>query len=197
MTRDDIIRMARKAGAHEKHEVFYLLPDELERFAALVAAAEREACAKASEAQINRWIDDRARYAASECAAAIRAGKAALEQQPSVASSDTSKERVEKTGENVHEQQPADEPVFDCPRCGHCCPQPAYRAVKTVHEGKPYYVSEPEQQPAAPAVLEGLPDIWHKAWPDAGSFVRASAQDLRKFAANVLAAAPEQKGELK
>ena len=26
--------------------------------------------------------------------------------------------------------------------------QPAYRAVKTVHEGKAYYVSEPEQQPA-------------------------------------------------
>ena len=34
--------------------------------------AEREACAKASEAQIDRWMDDRARYAASECAAAIR-----------------------------------------------------------------------------------------------------------------------------
>ena len=34
--------------------------------------AEREACAKASERQIERWVDDRARYAASECAAAIR-----------------------------------------------------------------------------------------------------------------------------
>ncbi len=45
MNRDDIIRMAREAGAHEKHGVYYLLPDELERFAALVAAAEREACA--------------------------------------------------------------------------------------------------------------------------------------------------------
>lgn len=42
-------------------------------FAALVAAAEREACAQASEQQIERWVDDRARYAASECAAAIRA----------------------------------------------------------------------------------------------------------------------------
>lgn len=36
-------------------------------------AKEREACAKASESQIDRWVDDRARYAASECAAAIRA----------------------------------------------------------------------------------------------------------------------------
>ena len=43
------------------------------RFAKLVAAAEREACAQASEQQIERWVDDRARYAASECAAAIRA----------------------------------------------------------------------------------------------------------------------------
>ena len=34
--------------------------------------AEREACAKMCEAQIDRWMDDRARYAASECAAAIR-----------------------------------------------------------------------------------------------------------------------------
>ena len=28
--------------------------------------------------------------------------------------------------------------------------QPAYRAVKTVHEGKPYYVSEPERPAAEP-----------------------------------------------
>lgn len=35
-------------------------------------AAENEACAKASEFQIERWVDDRARYAAGECAAAIR-----------------------------------------------------------------------------------------------------------------------------
>ena len=34
--------------------------------------AEREACAKVCEAQIDRWMDDRTRYAASECAEAIR-----------------------------------------------------------------------------------------------------------------------------
>jgi len=39
MNRDDIIRMARQANLEG-------YPEELERFAALVAAAEREACAK-------------------------------------------------------------------------------------------------------------------------------------------------------
>lgn len=34
---------------------------------------EREACAKLADGQIERWVDDRARYASSECAAAIRA----------------------------------------------------------------------------------------------------------------------------
>ena len=34
--------------------------------------AESEACAKMCEAQIDRWMDDRARYAASECVAAIK-----------------------------------------------------------------------------------------------------------------------------
>ena len=48
MTRDDIIRMGRQAGAlieiaQEKDLQW------LERFAALVAAAEREACAKVCE----------------------------------------------------------------------------------------------------------------------------------------------------
>ena len=53
MTREDIIRMARGAGA-----VFpadgswhcFDLNTHLERFAALVAAAEREECAKVAEA---------------------------------------------------------------------------------------------------------------------------------------------------
>lgn len=44
MTRDDIIRMARELR-------LYGVPvDALERFAVLVAAAEREACAKVCEA---------------------------------------------------------------------------------------------------------------------------------------------------
>jgi hypothetical protein len=48
MTRDDIIRMAREAGlmveTSDGWDVWQ--PDNLEQFAAVVAAAEREACAK-------------------------------------------------------------------------------------------------------------------------------------------------------
>ena len=47
MNREDIIRMAREAGLFVHKEV----QPELERFAALVAAAEREACAKLLESR--------------------------------------------------------------------------------------------------------------------------------------------------
>ncbi len=43
MTREDIIRMAQEAGADT---LMYWDIEKLQRFAALVAAAEREACAK-------------------------------------------------------------------------------------------------------------------------------------------------------
>ena len=66
MTRDDIIRMAREAGAHEKHLVMYMDFDDLERFAALVAATEREACAKVCE-------DHGTSNTTKACAQAIRA----------------------------------------------------------------------------------------------------------------------------
>lgn len=48
MTRDDIIRMAREAQSVHATETwtFSLSANQLERFAALVAAAEREACEK-------------------------------------------------------------------------------------------------------------------------------------------------------
>ena len=42
MTRDDIIRMAEHAGFGMPIQVFQFRAEELERFAALVAAAERE-----------------------------------------------------------------------------------------------------------------------------------------------------------
>ena len=45
MNREDIIRMARESGIIQPEIVF----THLERFAALVAAAEREACAKLVE----------------------------------------------------------------------------------------------------------------------------------------------------
>jgi len=71
MTRDDIIHMARKANLHERTKVFngYIVNipnlENLERFAALVAAAEREACAKAFDG----WMHANG----NDCAAAIRA----------------------------------------------------------------------------------------------------------------------------
>ena len=48
MTRDDIIRMARDAGASSLHggETALFGDAAIERFAALVAEHEREACAK-------------------------------------------------------------------------------------------------------------------------------------------------------
>ena len=67
MTRDDIIRMAEKAsgGRHPDEWGVMLDHEQLERFAALVAAAEREACAKVCEEP--GW------NAANWCAKAIRA----------------------------------------------------------------------------------------------------------------------------
>jgi hypothetical protein len=51
MTRDDIIRMAREAGAMFDHMTWVErdLAPVFERFAALVANAEREACAQLVE----------------------------------------------------------------------------------------------------------------------------------------------------
>ena len=52
MERDDIIRMAREAGLAQWSEFaqadafLFAMPDRIERFAALVAANEREQCAQ-------------------------------------------------------------------------------------------------------------------------------------------------------
>ena len=76
MTRDDIIRMAREAGFMPT--VLNHWPNELERFADLVAAAEREACAKVcedlvfSDGNTDKWTITREK-ATFDCAAAIRA----------------------------------------------------------------------------------------------------------------------------
>ena len=64
MDRDTIIRLARESGIIQPEIVF----THLERFAALVAAAEREACAKVVEQYTGAWSDEG--YA---LAAAIRA----------------------------------------------------------------------------------------------------------------------------
>ncbi len=66
MTRDDIINMAREAGWDSG---LVMLVGNLEVFAALVAAAEREACVKVCVEVGNRDSDNHA----WDAAAAIRA----------------------------------------------------------------------------------------------------------------------------
>ena len=69
MNRDDIIRMAKEAWGDEKYSQWKQFEDMFERFAELVAAAEREACAKVCEDGVNAE-----RYPTmTEIAAAIRA----------------------------------------------------------------------------------------------------------------------------
>ena len=53
MTKDDIIRMAREAGLADGIELDREIA-EFERFANLIAAAEREACAKVCDEQEQR-----------------------------------------------------------------------------------------------------------------------------------------------
>jgi hypothetical protein len=68
MTRDDIIEAARKAGFETKRDMIWVdqweITPTLTRFAALVAAAEREGCAIAGGAAADAGLD---------VAAAIRA----------------------------------------------------------------------------------------------------------------------------
>ena len=73
MNREDIIRMAREADATGYGDE--LTGDAIERFAALVAAAEREACAKVCEAMrpTEREFDQRFYTACTLNANAIRA----------------------------------------------------------------------------------------------------------------------------
>ena len=52
MTQDEIIRMAREAGAIQVDGKIAFYEDDLERFAALVAAHEREACAKVADGEL-------------------------------------------------------------------------------------------------------------------------------------------------
>lgn len=97
MTKDEFVRMAREAGFRAGHIELYnsdptpfvapcsatdCLP-ELERFAAIVAAAEREACAKACEEIEDEYrereslkfaeLKTDAQTGASDCAYRIRA----------------------------------------------------------------------------------------------------------------------------
>lgn len=88
MTRDNIIKMAREAGfraghidLHNSDPLPFVAPcsatdclPELERFAALVAAAEREACAVICDEMHEQWKwgSDDPHSGPADCAAAIR-----------------------------------------------------------------------------------------------------------------------------
>ena len=79
MKQDDIIRMAREAGAMFDHIAWVErdLAPIFERFAELVAATEREAIAQSLDKQADLAPDEIDRQWAQEMAAAVRArGKA-------------------------------------------------------------------------------------------------------------------------
>jgi hypothetical protein len=70
MTREDIVEFTRQAGG------FDATPEFLERFASLVAAAEREACAKVCDDMEDKYwrsIKFEIEWTPVDCAAAIRA----------------------------------------------------------------------------------------------------------------------------
>ena len=73
MTQDEVISMARECG-HWTGQTVEMNDVGLERFAALVAAAEREACARECDdlARLNRTSDTDSMWQWEECAAAIR-----------------------------------------------------------------------------------------------------------------------------
>jgi len=79
MNKEDIMRMAREAGLIGGP----VYTQGIEKFAALIAAHEREECAKVCEEQMKAYMSSqyttdplggfRERFAAERCAAAIRA----------------------------------------------------------------------------------------------------------------------------
>jgi hypothetical protein len=78
MNRKDIFRMAREAD--REWDCDRNMVEWVECFAALVAAAEREACAKVCES-VAALVSDSKAAGAEECAAAIRARGEALNNQ--------------------------------------------------------------------------------------------------------------------
>jgi hypothetical protein len=76
MTRDDVIRMVREIAdkttvdpVHGDPPLIVVSPDEMARFAALVAAAERKACVEACEGV--EQITESQSWVVSNCVGAI------------------------------------------------------------------------------------------------------------------------------
>jgi hypothetical protein len=80
MNREDIIKLAREAGfdPHDMSDDFTCNLEDIERFAALVAAHEREACAKVCDEKVDAEyatgkVDHNEMAWTQACAIAIRA----------------------------------------------------------------------------------------------------------------------------
>jgi hypothetical protein len=78
MTREDIIRMAQEAGLHlatDAHWMPIIGREHAEKFAALVAAAERKLCAQVCDEIADDYDGSPAGTGADNCATAIRGRK--------------------------------------------------------------------------------------------------------------------------
>ena len=76
MTREEIVDAAARTGLVLSRGAMTPLPEYIERlvnFAALIAAAENEACAKVCEETTAAWTQHLYNEGAMDCAAAIRA----------------------------------------------------------------------------------------------------------------------------
>ncbi len=76
MTQDEIVKMAREAGfdPHDMSDDFTCNLEDIERFASLVAAAEREACAKVcADIAMHREVGSYGMLVAHSCANEILA----------------------------------------------------------------------------------------------------------------------------
>lgn len=87
MNRDEVFRLAGKCGANQIDEKSVMLPEDLQRFAHLVAQREREEAAKICEGRIGGAVQSNAwwsgfKEAMRQCAAAIRQRGKPVEQKP-------------------------------------------------------------------------------------------------------------------
>ena len=98
MTRDEIIKLAKDARLCDPSPYIAPWPNQLdawERFAALVAAAEREACAKACDDRAEAW---QAAHLAGQRAMQTRAGEVANKTAERILAANTHRGRTSSAG---------------------------------------------------------------------------------------------------
>jgi len=116
MNREDIIRMAQEAWLSDKEAQFITEFDEayisctyledLEKFAALVASAEREACAEVCKKHADVYAKLEQNPTAQSAWAACIDNRDAIRARGNVATNDTSQERVDETTKQRHDAPP-------------------------------------------------------------------------------------------